>query len=455
MCGEETLALNAESYSEYASTAAAQGAQVIVFPEYGLTGFSSYPKKSWISGGYTEVIPEASSETVVPCDNGADFEATMVTLSCAAKDNAISILANLIDEDGDNIYNTDVAFDTDGTYLGKYHKVNLWGETNMDTPQDCPEATFKTSFGVEFGVITCADLIYEFPAVELVQRNVTNFLVPVAWDDSMAQMQVMGWAQAFSLRFSVNLVVCNHRSSGESGSGVWSSGQALAYQFDPNSASGSGSVTVADVPEGTGESVYSRPSNGLVGHAGDRARRHQKKTAANTSATTDSWAYLALEEGGEVCSGDVCCTASNIEGSTDGYAIACLDGQDTSEGLVWGARVCAVLPCTVQESSQKTSSCLSYQKRPSSALTAVTLSMTRADADHIFPEVIASDTAKANSQTLLAPVGDVSAVNDGTFLFDDNEEDGTASLRVEYSVGITSATMYGRKYDEDELSYSC
>lgn len=449
VCGEKTLALNAETYATYAATAASQGTQVIVFPEYGLTGFSSYSKKSWISGGYTEVIPELSSTPVVPCESDADFGATLVTLSCAAKDNGIAILANLVDEDGDNIYNTDVAFDTDGTYLGKYHKVNLWGETNMDTPQDCPEASFKTSFGVEFGVITCADLIYEYPAVALVERNITNFLVPVAWDDSMAQMQVLGWAQAFSLRFSVNVVMCNHRSGGESGSGIWSSGQVLSYQFDPNSANGAGSVMVADVSGGEGASLSSASQISRV-----TGQVQRNTTGAIVPHAASSWSYTSLTENGEVCSGQVCCTASNIEGSTAGYAIAALDGTDTSEGLTWGARVCAILPCTlsVGESSQR--SCLNYQKRPSSALTAVTLEMTRAQADYIFPEIIASDSATANSQTLLTPVeGD--SVEDGEFFFYDDEEAGKASVQLEYSGGVTSVTMYGRKYDEDDLSYAC
>ena len=81
--------------------ASAAGSDLIVFPEYGLTGFSSYPKSAWISGGYTEIIPDvAGPDFVVPCDAGSGFEnaASVVTLSCAAKQNRIAIVANLAEQ---------------------------------------------------------------------------------------------------------------------------------------------------------------------------------------------------------------------------------------------------------------------------------------------------------------------------------------------------------------------
>jgi len=37
-CGEQTKALNVASYATYASKAAQSGADIIVFPEYGITG---------------------------------------------------------------------------------------------------------------------------------------------------------------------------------------------------------------------------------------------------------------------------------------------------------------------------------------------------------------------------------------------------------------------------------
>jgi predicted amidohydrolase len=175
-CGAKTKALNAQALVSYAKEAAGKGAQIIVFPEYGITGFSSYGKSSWISGGYVEVLPSATG--TVPCDgaiggDGSGAAPTLKTLSCAARENKIVIVANLVDyvQSEDAIYNTDIVLDSDGTFLVKYHKQNLWGEANMDVPKDCPLKSFKTSFGVTFGVITCADLIYKQPALTLLGKG--------------------------------------------------------------------------------------------------------------------------------------------------------------------------------------------------------------------------------------------------------------------------------------------
>ena len=112
--------------------------------------------------------------------------------------------------------------------------MNLWGESNMDHPSSCESSTFTALGGVTFGLITCADLIYRFPTLDLVDSGVDHYVAPVAWDDSMAQMQIMGWAQGFSLAHGVNLIVSNQRTSSESGSGAWSAGSTQSYTFAPS-----------------------------------------------------------------------------------------------------------------------------------------------------------------------------------------------------------------------------
>jgi len=43
--------------------------------------------------------------------------------------------------------------------------------------------------------------------------------MPAAWSDEMAQMQVMAFAQGWSLKHGVTLILSNMRGVGESGSG--------------------------------------------------------------------------------------------------------------------------------------------------------------------------------------------------------------------------------------------
>lgn len=473
VCGAQTLAANAATYASLAKAAAEQGAEVLVFPEYGLTGFSSYPKSSWISGGYTEEIPATTG--LIPCDDSSgNFGPTLVTLSCAAKETGVVLVANLVDlvTEGktQNIYNTDVALDADGTFLAKYHKLNLWGESNMDVPSDCPAVSFtSTVLGRNFGLLTCADLIYEQPTKQLLAQNISDFLVPVAWDDSMAQMQVMAWAQAFSLVYSVNLVVANHRTSAESGSGIWASGVPLAVEFSP-SASGSSTVVVAEVPDDasssdTSKMVRSRPT----GQGASAAVTDMTKRLLLTSAS--SWNMTDLSEGAVVRSGDMSCSASDLKGSEgSGYVLAVLNGQDTSEGLTWGAQVCAILPCS---SSAQPKSCLSYTGLPSAGgLTSGTLriedhgaALPRSEVSAaFFPEVLASDSTKGTSQTALSPLDDGGGLS---FSFTTGVEAGSSSAEAELSFeateanaeetsfGLLSAVIYGRSFADDDLPYSC
>ena len=126
-CGPQTLAENADAYAAHAETAARAGAALVVFPEYGLTGFSSYEAAAWVRGGYTETIPAANaSARVVPCDGAAGAfaaAATVVALSCAARASRIAIVANLVDDAGtrDTMYNTDVVLDSDGALIARYY----------------------------------------------------------------------------------------------------------------------------------------------------------------------------------------------------------------------------------------------------------------------------------------------------------------------------------------------
>lgn len=116
-CGRQQRAASCADYVNFVAQAAAAKADIIVFPEYGITGFSSYAKSSWVSGGYVETIPVPSGRRVVPCDEPATFSEapSVVTLSCTAKEYGIAVVANLMDyTEHHMMYNTDIALDTDG-----------------------------------------------------------------------------------------------------------------------------------------------------------------------------------------------------------------------------------------------------------------------------------------------------------------------------------------------------
>ena len=103
-CGAEQKRASVRAYTSFIAEAAKQGVDIIVFPEYGITGFSSYPASTWMSGGYTESLPSTTDRRSVPCDAPASFGGapSLVSLSCAAKQHGVAVVANLMDmADGD------------------------------------------------------------------------------------------------------------------------------------------------------------------------------------------------------------------------------------------------------------------------------------------------------------------------------------------------------------------
>jgi predicted amidohydrolase len=252
-----TLALNARRSGEAAAAAAGQGAEIIVLPEYGMSGFGSGGRDAWLP--YLEQLPPAGQGQTreVPCAHPDAYVAapSLVTLSCAARQHGIVIVANIGDvvycsaapsrpgcassPDGRLQFNTAVVLDSDGAYIAKAHKQNLWGEASyFDEPQDCPKVSFTpAALGVTFGLFTCADLIYEYPAQAMVDDGLEHFVVPIAWSDEMAQMQALPMLQAWSLAHCVNLVATNHRTRSMSGSGSFSCGHTEASVFSTGAAS--------------------------------------------------------------------------------------------------------------------------------------------------------------------------------------------------------------------------
>lgn len=417
-CGPEQNAASVSTYAEYAATAAEQGAQIIVFPEYGITGFSSYSKSSWHTGGYTESFPAPSGS--VPCDDARAFgdAPSVVSLSCTAKQHGIAIVANLMEYSSGKMYNTNVALDTDGTYLAKYHKRNLWGESNVDAAPTAEKVSFTTKFGVTFGMFVCADLIYEHPVLDLVRAGVKNFAMPLAWSNEMAQMQALAYAQGWSAANGVNLILANHRGSSESGSGILVSGYPAAQTYSPGSRAGS--VTVADVSASGGPTSLAAPLSRFN----------------LTKLSSSGWKYSQVVSGSQTCSGSTCCTVSVTSGTPDGYVLAILDGTDTNDGMVWPAQVCAVLPC-----QRSGSSCLDFQK-PSGQLLGLEVQMSGLRTGLTVPEVLAS--TGNTGEALLVP-----GASSNGYAF--SQHGSESSVTVTSDATLLSAVLYSRPFTSGAL----
>ena len=89
-CGAAQKRASVSAYKTFLAAAAESGVAILVFPEYGITGFSSYSAVDWHAGGYTETIPKPTHTRTVPCDSPSSFDGapTLVSLSCLQRSTA-------------------------------------------------------------------------------------------------------------------------------------------------------------------------------------------------------------------------------------------------------------------------------------------------------------------------------------------------------------------------------
>ena len=172
--------MNLDGYASIARVAKEEGAQIIVFPEWGLFGANNPVRHRDTIKGYCEEINDSTLN---------DPTSVVGKLSLVARTNGVALTANVCESlpipsvsfPGDDyvLYNTEVAFDTDGTMLAKYHKNHPWYTDTFDTPEK-EVVKFKTSFGVTFGLIVCYDIVHDTPEMELLDMGVTQFPYSVA-----------------------------------------------------------------------------------------------------------------------------------------------------------------------------------------------------------------------------------------------------------------------------------
>lgn len=158
----QTKLANLNVYIEDTAVAAKAGAQIVVFPEFGLVGSEDLSKRA-TTVAYSEYVPDLNGTgTIVPCDDPYGFASSpaLYVGSCAAKNNSIVVLINMFEQrqcggisgcpkDGQFIHVTDVVFDETGALVAKYQKTHPFYIFSVDAPPaDQPLVTYKSNFGV-------------------------------------------------------------------------------------------------------------------------------------------------------------------------------------------------------------------------------------------------------------------------------------------------------------------
>lgn len=256
---ESKLNKNIELYEKLIALSAKQGVQVLVFPEFGLTPSPAQVRSDLYS--FIEVIPEVDSN-VTPCtDSSFSSRPILQRLSCAASSNKQLVLINMIDNiacdvstdkncpsDGHYQYNTDVMFNEAGKLVAKYHKSHEFPalKSAYDQPLTPSEVTYKSSFGVEFGLFICYDIMFEDPAKVLRDRGIQHFLYAVA-QGSVGESTII---EPWSKNNNATVLSANLGSGRKDCSGLIVNGQPLAtekYYLDSKFGSDD-NILVATVP---------------------------------------------------------------------------------------------------------------------------------------------------------------------------------------------------------------
>ncbi|XP_073995444.1 vanin-like protein 1 isoform X2 [Rhodnius prolixus] len=249
---------NVEKYAEIMKKAAENKVDIIVFPEIGLFAFDH--------SLFVEVPDPA--DKVVPAVNGS-FHPVLKNLSQAALSNQLYVVVNLHElyKSGNNSfkYNTNVVFDRKGTVIARYRKYNLFGENYLNR-QDAPEyVRFTTDFGVTFGTFTCFDIIFEEPAIGLVEKyNVTDFVFPTAWFSELPLYIAIQTQSAWAYANNVNLLASgyNNMSSGNTGSGIYA-GRNGPIVYIESERSGT-KILIGKVPKMTNKEKAVVPERGDI-----------------------------------------------------------------------------------------------------------------------------------------------------------------------------------------------
>ncbi|XP_065841167.1 pantetheinase-like [Oscarella lobularis] len=426
---------NLASYEKHAINAKQSGAQIVVFPEDGIYGVTLGP---FTNLPYMENIPSStaiSTENINPCLSEVQFEDRPVLrrLSCLARDLSIAIVANMGDvqpcqpltDKGCRTttklakYNTDVAFDTDGRLLAKYHKKHLFFEYEYTEPESASLAVFTTSFGVKFGLFTCFDMLFQKPAQELVRRlGIKNIAFPTAWINSFPYLASVAVQQAWSRAMGVNVLAANLHipTYNFTGSGIYSSGKVI-------------SEFMSSVP-GESELLMGKVNANPLGNppkiGGDD--HYVNKSYKPDPEKHPQFVYKALvgNEGAvDACHGNFCCHAKFSRQELDGelYALGAFSGMDEHEPEEYKIQVCTLRKCatTLSQCSQQTNA-------SQTMFSFLSINGSFSESTFIYPVFM------LGNRQLLQP--EFVHVGNGSMTYNDQ------------SVAVLTATLYGRIFTE-------
>ncbi|KAL2729899.1 vanin-like protein 1 [Vespula maculifrons] len=363
-----TLQSNTFEYEKLIENATKQNADIIVFPEDGITSYN-LPMKNEMDAWAT-VIPSAKAKYTPCVSNMTGVSETLKRISCAAKKNKIYVVINIAEKEACTsndcpkkktyYYNTNVVFDRNGTIIAKYRKINLYIEPEFDRPKHPEVVTFDTDFGVKFGTFICFDIMFAEPALNLTRDlEINDIVFTTAWFSETPFLTAVqtqaGWAYAEN----VNLLAAgyNNPSRGSTGSGIYlgRNGPSKAIMLFNQTTK----LLVAEVPKMKALSLKSQEipesKENEHAHIHDELRRKREVVEESLKLLRDNVSLYQTEilNGNAtktLCHNNHCCNFTiqmpNVDPNVQ-YRIVVFNGIRNLAKIRWiGARFCAVIQCS-------------------------------------------------------------------------------------------------------------
>ncbi|KAK8388840.1 hypothetical protein O3P69_020657 [Scylla paramamosain] len=379
--GLAILQENARIFLEHAALARQQGADIMVFPEYGLTSTN-------LEGGdvlsLAQVVPHPADQVVLCFLNQTSSHTQVLReLSCGAAQLKLYLVVDLIElvhcspnqildcpDVGYYLYNTQVVLDHCGALVARYRKKHLFLEPGF-IPGDESDATavFTTDFGVTFTLQQiCFDIMYESPGLANVEGGVRDVAMSTAWIDELPFLTAPQMFRAWSAGLGVNLLVANYHNTakGMLGSGLFPGAprQLSSYTYDHN---GGITLLVASLTTNTSTghtTRVSRPRKDLLEDGKQHEGAQQKPQLQDMVFIHEDlsrYNHLLLEEAASsvtasLCHNDgLCCNVSyTFPGNTSmtgHYMLLAYSGLVEKGGGVYSMyiQVCSVVFCLSDE----------------------------------------------------------------------------------------------------------
>jgi len=416
---------------------------MIVFPEYGLMPVRMRSRQ--MAAVFMERVLNPDTDDRIPClERPADPDAILIqrALSCIALSNGLYVVANMgsletcdratdsaCPDDGHYQFNTNVAYDPTGRLVARYRKYNLFvTETRVyDRSNSAERVYFDTPFG-RVGTFVCFDVIFGDPAMWLAERGDINHVAfPTAWMNKLPCYSAGPFHQSFAAAIGVNLLAANlHRPSLYfCGSGIYGwDGVPRAFRCTSDNSS---ALLVADVTTNPDKAEDSP----LLSFT-QLPRDLEGVPDFGSPVFKDPFNFVLLRSHSginSVCHNGLCCwlNYTKAQNSKDQFALGAFRGLHTAEGQYY-LEICLLMTCLNGSETH-----CGEGATTSTTFFAFFNLTGNFSTSYIYPQVVAS------------------GVQPTTDSWEFTRRVGTLVLPRPTTTPLLSATLYGRRFDLDDV----